>query len=187
MKAIYVIAEEGSANLKIGYAANPRLRIANMRVGVPRHLSIVYSVFCERAEDVERCVHDLLAAQRVRGEWFSATEQEARAAIAYAIAKLRVATREETGGQEYKPADGRLNRDRAEKHRWYVREWLAFRGLTQEHLARSLGVDGGDISKWITGKRRYNEDVLEGFASALGVTPAELLGTNPFAVAEVAA
>lgn len=182
MRSVYVMAEEGSASLKIGHAANPRLRLSNMRVGSSRIISLVYEVRCEQADAVERKVHDLLAEQRVRGEWFSVTEEEARAAIAFVIAKLRVKTEPAAATSDYRAAEeGGAMRLRT-GHRWYLREWLAHRGMRQEDLARAVGVDGGDVSKWVTGRRRYNEDVLEGFARALGITPAELLGTDPRAL-----
>jgi transcriptional regulator with XRE-family HTH domain len=61
----------------------------------------------------------------------------------------------------------------------YIREWRKKRGLTQGALADAMAVDRTLVNKVETGAHRYNQDFLEGAATVLGCSTAELLVRNP--------
>lgn len=56
----------------------------------------------------------------------------------------------------------------------YLREWLDYRGLTAEQLGLRLDVGKSTISKLMTGKQRYNQDILEMIAYGLDCDVPEL-------------
>ena len=58
---------------------------------------------------------------------------------------------------------------------WYAREWLDEKGLKQSHIVQRTGLSKGMVSEYISGSRRWNEDVLIAFAHALGIEPGDLL------------
>lgn len=64
---------------------------------------------------------------------------------------------------------------KASKPSWYVREWLAYKGMKQSDLVERTDHNKSEISLWVNGKRRFNTDVLEEFAKIIGVEPADLL------------
>lgn len=65
------------------------------------------------------------------------------------------------------------------RQRWFLKEWRKHRGLSQEKLAERLGIYKGDVSNLETGKRRYNQDILEALADALQCDPADLIMRDP--------
>ena len=71
-----------------------------------------------------------------------------------------------------------LKRERA---RWFLREWRKHRHLTQDQLASRLETSKSWISELETGKRRWNQDVLELLADALNCEPADLIMRDPTA------
>ena len=85
---IYVVRDGEFA--KIGIAADPIQRTADLQTGNPRALSIVHTVHVDResAARVEAQAHFLLREQHVLGEWFRATDRQARKAVRQAIERL---------------------------------------------------------------------------------------------------
>ena len=78
--SVYIIAESSTGPLKIGIAANPEGRLADLQVGNPRPLLLVHSFACgsrAKAEQAERNFHRILAAYSIRGEWFDCSIEEA--------------------------------------------------------------------------------------------------------------
>lgn len=67
------------------------------------------------------------------------------------------------------------NRVAAKPPTWFVSEWLKEKGLKQADLVAKTGYLKGDVSLWVNERRRFNADVLEAFAKAIGVSPADLL------------
>jgi transcriptional regulator with XRE-family HTH domain len=61
----------------------------------------------------------------------------------------------------------------------FLREWRAFRGLTQIEAAERIGIDQSTIAKLELGKLPYNEDILDRIAFAYGCEPSDLLTNNP--------
>lgn len=57
-------------HLKIGYAKNPKQRLADLQVGSPLDLTLLGAVKCDDAPGVEFALHRAFAQYRVRGEWF---------------------------------------------------------------------------------------------------------------------
>lgn len=62
---------------------------------------------------------------------------------------------------------------------WYVREWLAFKGLRQKDLVSRTDWNKSQINEWVSGAERWNRDNLHAFAYAIGVEPADLLRPPP--------
>jgi transcriptional regulator with XRE-family HTH domain len=62
---------------------------------------------------------------------------------------------------------------------WFVREWLAFKGLRQKDLVARTDWNKSQVNEWVTGAERWNRDVLHAFAFAIGVEPADLLRPPP--------
>lgn len=56
----------------------------------------------------------------------------------------------------------------------FLKEWLEYRGVTAEKLAGRMDVGKSVISKLMTGKQRYNQDILEQIAYALNCDVPEL-------------
>jgi transcriptional regulator with XRE-family HTH domain len=75
-----------------------------------------------------------------------------------------------------------------------IRNWRLFKGLAkQEDLARltqlhdpeRIGIPRVTICRLESGETRYNEDHLRLISSALGVSPRDLIGTNPFDAGDI--
>lgn len=62
---------------------------------------------------------------------------------------------------------------------FYLREWRLHRDLTQEELAERADMSPSHLANVETGRKRYNEDILESLAKALGCEVWELIGRNP--------
>jgi transcriptional regulator with XRE-family HTH domain len=58
---------------------------------------------------------------------------------------------------------------------WYLKDWLKATGTTQADLVRLTDYPKAKVSDLVTGKQRYNRDILNDVSQALHVTPAELL------------
>lgn len=71
------------------------------------------------------------------------------------------------------------------RSRWYLREWRKHFGLTQQQLADRMETSKSVISEWETGKKRWNQDMLEALADALGCEPADLIMRDPTAPASI--
>lgn len=61
----------------------------------------------------------------------------------------------------------------------FIKQWRAFRGLTQAQLADATGLTDATISRIESGKISYTQDTLERISQALAVEPADLLGYDP--------
>lgn len=66
-----------------------------------------------------------------------------------------------------------------ERQRWFLREWIKYRGLTQDKFRQRLGISKGRMSDLVSGKERYNRDHLWEFAEILDCEPWELINRNP--------
>jgi transcriptional regulator with XRE-family HTH domain len=64
---------------------------------------------------------------------------------------------------------------RTDMPKWYAREWIAAKGLKQTDIVARTSFNKGLVSAYISGSRRWNEDVLFEFAHAIGVDWADLL------------
>jgi len=58
---------------------------------------------------------------------------------------------------------------------WYLKEWLKATNTTQAELVRRTDYPKAKVSDLVTGKQRYNRDILNDVAEALNVYPYELL------------
>ncbi|HTM76766.1 MAG TPA: helix-turn-helix transcriptional regulator [Devosia sp.] len=65
------------------------------------------------------------------------------------------------------------------RQRHFIREWRAYRGLTQELLADRLGISKASLSRIETGRQPYTQDMLEALAEALMCDPADLIMRDP--------
>jgi transcriptional regulator with XRE-family HTH domain len=58
---------------------------------------------------------------------------------------------------------------------WFLREWLAYRGMRQTDLSRATGIPKATMSAIFNGKTGYYRDLVNALAAALQVQPFELL------------
>lgn len=84
---VYVIATliggEPSAPVKIGISENPPARLAALQTASPHDLVMFCCLTMNRewAVNIERDAHEILAGDRMRGEWFSADPIQAAAVV----------------------------------------------------------------------------------------------------------
>lgn len=69
--------------------------------------------------------------------------------------------------------------ERTARQRWFLKEWRKKRGYSQERLAEIIGSSKGYISELESGKRRYNQELLESLADALSCEPGDLIVRDP--------
>lgn len=58
---------------------------------------------------------------------------------------------------------------------WYLKEWLDSSKTSQAELGRRTDYPKAKVSDLVTGKQRYNRDILNDIAKALNLYPYELL------------
>ena len=63
--------------------------------------------------------------------------------------------------------------------RTFIKEWRAFRGMSQEHLADLAGMSSGNLSLIERGLQNYTQETLEALAGALKCEPVDLLVREP--------
>jgi hypothetical protein len=111
MRGVYVIAGP-SGPRKIGIATDVRSRLAQIQTACPFKVVLEHFDECSQvdAELVEANAHTLLAGKRLYGEWFAASADEARDAVA--AAKERAgAPRRFAAAPEDRAVDPALPRD----------------------------------------------------------------------------
>jgi hypothetical protein len=84
--ALYIIGPPSAQAIKIGYAAQPKSRLAELQIAHWSDLELHFAAFCfgkSFAQAIEACVHQELSrlGKHIRGEWFSASVEEARQLI----------------------------------------------------------------------------------------------------------
>lgn len=86
---VYVIGDIAASAVKIGMAKDPIARLAQLQTGNPSRLYLhrVFWVSADQAANIECDAHANAGAsyQRLEGEWFSCTPNEAHEAIEQAI------------------------------------------------------------------------------------------------------
>jgi hypothetical protein len=82
---VYVISA-GERRHKIGVATDPKSRLSTLQTGSPDELRIVHLFETDAAYEVESRAHSYLKDQRIRGEWFEATENTAISMVGKAVA-----------------------------------------------------------------------------------------------------
>lgn len=66
-----------------------------------------------------------------------------------------------------------VTRYKAERlRRHYIREWLDELNVSQTELARRMGTDKANVTRWIDQPHRINLDVISGVADALVINDA---------------
>ena len=58
---------------------------------------------------------------------------------------------------------------------WYLADWLASKNMNQADLCRATGFPKAKVSELVTGKSRYNRDVVNTISAAMQIDPFELL------------
>jgi Meiotically Up-regulated Gene 113 (MUG113) protein len=70
---IYFIRDEGTGFIKIGWARNAKVRMAELQIGNPRKLTLI-GCFKSRHRWEAR-IHRHFSKNRIRGEWFEGTAE----------------------------------------------------------------------------------------------------------------
>ncbi len=73
---VYVIGSPESNIYKIGVAADPVRRLAQLKTAHHDNLELIISILTDDAYDLEARLHDLFIDKRVRGEWFDLTRDD---------------------------------------------------------------------------------------------------------------
>ena len=123
---VYVMECADAECIKIGIAKDVGRRLEGIQSGNPLEVTIIYSREFEerRAAQVERAAHRHFKAQRVRGEWFRVSTEDAERFIASQPDDVVIADA---------PVDS-------------VVDWIGGQGA----LASLLGVTRAAISQWRT-------------------------------------
>jgi hypothetical protein len=87
---IYIIGVEGQP-LKIGHAVDHKARLAEIQVGNPHKVSVLYTLRVHRDDvrAIEKHSHYLLRSVHLRGEWFNVSLAMARSMVERADAAFR--------------------------------------------------------------------------------------------------
>ena len=72
---VYFVLSMSSHLVKIGYAKDPWKRLSSMQTGCPEELRMMAVIYTYLPVGLESDLHVRFAAQRVRGEWFSLTDE----------------------------------------------------------------------------------------------------------------
>ena len=83
---VYVIKSDAGP-IKIGISSNPDNRLKSLQGSCPHALALVFTKVVHRsiAESIEKQAHDSLAGNRMRGEWFNVTAEDAIYVVNMAI------------------------------------------------------------------------------------------------------
>jgi transcriptional regulator with XRE-family HTH domain len=82
--------------------------------------------------------------------------------------------RKPIGAEALRPSRRRLTYPRL-----FIAEWIELCGTSQTKVADKIGYSEPHLSTVITGKRPYNQEILERIATALGVEPVMLFSAPP--------
>jgi hypothetical protein len=83
---VYGIRIIGERPIKIGITKDLKSRLSTMQTGNYKTYYIAFAVLTESPLELERELHEMFGAQRLRGEWFDIDQQD----LINAIAELRV-------------------------------------------------------------------------------------------------
>lgn len=73
MASLYIISAGKSGPIKVGISDNPHFRLANLQIGNPRKLFLVWHKALDsrsKARGAEKEAHIFLSDFRQHGEWF---------------------------------------------------------------------------------------------------------------------
>lgn len=73
---VYVLASDDFNFIKIGHTKSFKNRFRNIQNGCPYKLFLWYSIFTPRCVEIERHLHSTYSHCRVRGEWFSPSDDD---------------------------------------------------------------------------------------------------------------
>ena len=156
-QSIYIV-KSAYGPIKVGISKKIHTRVSELQVNSPVDITVEYAATSDgNMRAVEKLAHKILAAKRMRGEWFKADASEAIAAITQAAQELgydltltpielRNRGRPPTG-QEL--AQVRLDRDTAQA----VRAYIERTGLTRSAALRTL-IRAGLASRQADANRR---------------------------------
>lgn len=88
---VYVIQHDEAGPVKIGQAASPIARLAQLQASSPVEMHLRAAIACKGMNAVERRAHKIAAEQRLRGEWFDLSVLEAVETILRAASFEKVA------------------------------------------------------------------------------------------------
>lgn len=140
---VYAIGAAGHQAVKIGYAAQPRKRLADLQIGCPLALVLRWAFPAESATHVERALHKRFVRQRIRGEWFDLGPDGALIAQ-QAFAQI-------TGQPDLEPPFESVMAEPARLFLADIRPWATAvpkwaKHVTVEHLHQQLRATG--IPRW---------------------------------------
>lgn len=157
---VYVVRNETSGLLKIGYTNDPSRRLVMLRTSSADPLTLVGTI--AGTPDDEKALHGLLRSWRVAREWFQPC-----AAMGPLLTAL---TPPPVKGRTLKPNGNP------------IREYRLNNGIQQQTLAALFGISKGDLSRWESGKRAIPILKCSAVSKATGI-PREVLRPDVFEAA----
>lgn len=84
---IYVIGASEEGPVKIGYSADPSVRVRKLQTGHVEKLRIFYTqaVSENAVRKAERQIHTTIGYLRIRGEWFNLSVNDAIAEVQFGL------------------------------------------------------------------------------------------------------
>lgn len=80
-KTLYIVAAHTRGPCKIGWAHHPEKRLRELQTGNPDRLRLWYTSPCSMGDRLERALHEHFRDERLQGEWFLITVQQAAEAL----------------------------------------------------------------------------------------------------------
>jgi len=73
---VYLIQEDFSKTIKIGYTCNPNRRLTEFKIQLPFEIEHIHTMRCAKGRETEKLLHQHYHKKRVNGEWFRLSEQD---------------------------------------------------------------------------------------------------------------
>lgn len=170
---VYAIQIGDDGPIKIGQSRSPEKRLASLQGASPYSLRIAHRIPNERG--LERGIHHVLAAHRMRGEWFT-NHPEVFAALALAASGGMAALFPMSAPVEYAeiPEIKITCRPRSPR----LANWIRDSGNTASALAGKCGCSVSTITRLARGEIDPSHDMMKRIWINTGgaVSPNDLLG-----------
>lgn len=102
---VYLIGSQQARPVKIGVAKNAEARLADLQIGSPLRLHLMWKTRGGRS--LERELHDRFAPYRIHGEWFDFGDENPAAVVASASVLLGYVTYAERSHNDHGPSAAR--------------------------------------------------------------------------------
>lgn len=145
---IYFIRNESAGLIKIGFSRSPRTRRSNLQSAAGVKLEIIGVM--RGARKAEAVLHERFAEDRVRGEWFRASE---------ALERFIAENAQPIDSIPEEP--GRANSRYRETFAAALRKRLMLDAPAQvQYFCRAIGIDSGTLRGWLDASRSPSFEMI---------------------------